>query len=79
MHFLENYLENVRKHKDIKRVTTERRRNYSLSEPNHHTTKLSTENLLATEMKKKKQILMNKPVCLEVSILKLSKIWMYEF
>ena len=69
MHFLENYLENVRKHKDIKRVTTERRRNYSLSE----------ENLLAIEMKKKKQILMNKPVRLEVSILKLSKIWMYEF
>ena len=32
-------LENVRKHRDIKLVTTERRRNYLVSEPNYHTTK----------------------------------------
>ena len=30
--------ENVRKHRDIKLVTTERRRNYLVSEPNDHTT-----------------------------------------
>ena len=35
-------LENVRKHKDIKLVTTERRRNYLVSEPNYHTTKFYT-------------------------------------
>ena len=32
-------MENVRKHKDIKLVTTERRRNYLVSEPHYHTTK----------------------------------------
>ena len=32
-------MENVRKHRDIKLVTTERRRNYLVSEPNYHTTK----------------------------------------
>ena len=47
-------MENVRKHGDIKLVTTERRRNYLVSEPNYHTIKLFTENLLAIEMKKKK-------------------------
>ena len=44
-------LENVIKHSDIKLARTERRRNYLVSEPNHHTTKLFTENLSATEMK----------------------------
>ena len=45
-------MENVRKHRDIKLVTTVRRRNYLVSEPNYHTTKFFTENLLAKEMKK---------------------------
>ena len=40
-------MENVRKHRDIELVTTKRRRNYLVSEPNYHTTKFSTENLLA--------------------------------
>ena len=48
-------MENVRKHKGIKYVTTERRRNYLVLEPNYHTTKFFTENLLAIEMKKKKK------------------------
>ena len=34
-------MENVRKHKDIKLVATERRRNYLVSEPNYHTTSFS--------------------------------------
>ena len=38
-------IENVRKHKNIKLVTTERRRNYLVSEPNYHITKFFTENL----------------------------------
>ena len=71
-------IENVRKHRDIKLVTTERRRNYLVSEPNYQTKKFFTENLLAIEMKKT-EILINKPVCLELSILELSKILMYEF
>ena len=46
-------MKNVRRHRDIKLITTERRRNYLVSEPNYHTTKFFTEHLLATEMKKK--------------------------
>ena len=71
-------MENVRKHKDIKFVTTERRRNYLVSEPNYHTTKFFTKNLLEIEMKKT-EILVNKPVYLGLSILELSKIFMCEF
>ena len=71
-------MENVGKHRDIKLVTTERRRNYLVSEPNYHTAKFFTENLLAIEMNKT-EILMNKPVHLGLSILELSKILMYEF
>ena len=40
-------MENVRKHRDIKVVTTERRRNYLVSGPNFHTTNFFTEHLLA--------------------------------
>ena len=64
--------------RDTKLVTTERRRNYLVSEPNCHNTKLFTEHLLAIEMKKT-EILINKAVYLGLSILKLSKILMYEF
>ena len=34
-------IENVRKHRNIKLVTTKRGRNYLVSEPNYHTTNLS--------------------------------------
>ena len=71
-------MENVAKLRDIKLVTTERRRNYLVSEPNYHTTKFLTENVLVIEMRKTK-ILMNKPVYAGLSILDLSKILMYEF
>ena len=39
--------ENVRKHRNIKLVTTDRGRDYLVSEPNYHTAKFFTENLLA--------------------------------
>ena len=45
-------MENVGKHRDIKLVATEKRRNYFVSKPNYHTAKLFSENLLATEMGK---------------------------
>ena len=48
-------MRNVRKHRDIKLVTTERRRIYLVSEPNYYTTEFFTENLLAIEMKKKQK------------------------
>ena len=47
-------MENVRKYSDIKLFTTEKRRNYLLSEPNYHTAYFFTENLLAIETKKNK-------------------------
>ena len=64
-------IENVRKHRDIKLVTAERRRIYLVSEPNYHTTKFFTETLLTIEMRKT-QILMNKLLYLSLSILGLS-------
>ena len=66
-------MENVRKYGDIKLVTTEKRRNHLVSEPNYQTTKLFTEKLLAIEMKKT-QIIMNKPAYLGLSILDLSNV-----
>ena len=74
----QNAMENVRKHRNIKLAITERRRNYLVSEPNYYTTKFFTESLLPMKMKKT-EILMNKPVCLGLSILELSEILMYEF
>ena len=71
-------MENVRKHRDIKLVTTKRRRNYLVSEPNYDTTKFFTEHLLAIDIKKP-EILINTLVNLGLSILELSKILMYEF
>ena len=43
-------MENLRKHRNIKFVTTERRRNYLASELNYHNMIFFTENLLAKEM-----------------------------
>ena len=48
-------MENVRKHRDIKLVTSDKRRNQLVSEPRYHTTKWFSENLLAIEMKKTKK------------------------
>ena len=39
----EKTMENVRKHRNTKLGTTERRRNYLVSEPNYHTTKFFTK------------------------------------
>ena len=54
---------NLRKHRDIKLVTTEWRRNYLASEPNCHTKKFFTEHLLAIEMKKQKYLWINLCIC----------------
>ena len=72
----EKTMENARKHRNIKLVTTERRKNYLVLEPNYHTTRFFKENLLAIEMGKT-EILMNKPVYLGLSILDLIKTVMY--
>ena len=44
-------MENVRKHRNIKLVATERIRNYLVSEPTYDTTKWFTEYLLVLELK----------------------------
>ena len=69
---------NVRKHRDIKLVTTDKRINQLASEPNYHTTKYFSENLMAIEMKKTK-VKMNKLIYLGMSILDISKTLMHEF
>ena len=71
-------MENVRSHRDIKLVTTDEKRNKLVSEPNYHTTKRFSKNLLAIEMKKTK-VKMNKPIYLGMSILDISKTLMYKF
>ena len=71
-------MENERKHRDIKLVTADKRRNQLVSEPNYYTTKWFSENLLPIEMKKTK-VKMNKPVYLGLSILEISKTLTYEF
>ena len=48
-------MKNVKKHKDIKLFTPERRANYLVSESNFHTTKFFKEKLLAIKMKRKKK------------------------
>ena len=71
-------MENVRKHRDIKLVKTDHRRNKLVSEPNYHTMKLINDNLAIIEMRKVK-VKMNKPIYLGLSILEISKFTMYEF
>ena len=71
-------MENVRKHRYIKLVTANKRRNQLVSEPNYHTRKWFSECLLAIEMMKIK-VKMNKPVYLGLSILEISKTLMCEF
>ena len=70
-------MENIRKHRDIKLVTTDKKRSKLVSKPNYHTINLISEDL-SIEMKKTK-VKMNKPIYLGLSILEISKILMYEF
>ena len=71
-------LQNDRKHRDIKLVTTEAKRNKFALEPNYHTTKCISKDILIIEMKKA-EVKINKPIYLGQAILDLSKTLMYEF
>ena len=71
-------MENVRNHRDIKLVTSDKRRKRLVSEPNYHSHKKFSEHLMAIEMKKTR-VKMTKPLYLGMSILDISKILMYEF
>ena len=73
-------MKNVRKHRDIKLITTDKKKSQLASESNYHTTKYFSENLVAIEMKKKeKNVTMNKPIYLGMSVLDISKTLMKEF
>ena len=71
-------MENIRKHRDIKLVTTDKKRSKLVSEPNYHTINYISEDLSIIEMNKTK-VKMNKPIYLGLSILESSKLLMYEF
>ena len=71
-------MENVRNQRDIKLVTTDKRRCALTSEPNYHSTKYISKDLLVMEMRKT-EVRMNKPIYLGQAILDLSKTLMYEF
>ena len=71
-------MENIRKHRDITLVTTDKKRCKLVSEPSYHSINLISEDLSIIEMKKTK-VKMNKPIYLGLSILEISKILMYEF
>ena len=71
-------IKNVRKHRDIKLVSTDAERKKLLSKPNYHICKQFSEHLMAIEMKKTK-IHMNKPVSARQGVLDISKTLMYEF
>ena len=71
-------MENVRNHRDVKLIVTNGRRKKLVSEPNFHTSKHFSEELMAIEMRKTK-VTMNKPVYLGQAILDISKTLMYEF
>ena len=66
-------MENVRKHRDIKLVTTDKKRSKLVSEPIYHTMNYTSENLSIIEMKRTK-VKMNKPIYLGLSILEISKL-----
>ena len=70
-------MENVRNHRDIKLVTTNKQRNKFTSEPSYHLTKYISKDLLIMEMKKT-EVKMNKPMYLGQAVLDNSKTLMHE-
>ena len=71
-------MENVRNYRDIKLVTSEKRRKRLASQPNYHSCKKFSDNLMAIEMKKT-IVKTNKSLYLGASILDISKTLMYKF
>ena len=71
-------MENMRNHRDIKLVTSYKRRKRLVSEPNYHSHKKLSEHLMAIEMKRTR-VKMTKPLYLGKSVLDISKILMHKF
>ena len=71
-------MQNDGKHRDIKLVPTEYKRNKLASEPNYHSAKCISKHLLVMEIKKT-EVKINKPIYLGQAVLDLSKTLMFEF
>ena len=71
-------MEDVRNHRDIRVITTDKRKSILASESNYHSTKYISKDLLIMEMKKT-EVRMNKPVYLGQAILDISKTLMHKF
>ena len=71
-------MEIIRKHNNIKLVTTDKKRNKLVSEPNYHTMNYISKDLSTIEMNKTR-VKINKSIYVGLSILDISKILMYEF
>ena len=71
-------MENPRNHRNIRIVTSGKKRSILASAPNYHSTKYISEDLLIMEMKKT-EVKMNKPLYLGQAILDISKTLMHEF
>ena len=69
---------NIRNHREIKLVTSDKRRSILASEPNYHSSKRISKDMMIMEMKKV-EVKMNKPIYLGQAILDISKTLMYEF
>ena len=71
-------MENGRSHRDIKLITSDKRRKQLASEPNYYSHKKFSDHLMAIEMKRTR-VKMTKSLYLAMSILDISKILMYKF
>ena len=69
---------NPRNLRDVRVVTTNKRRSMLASEPNYHSAKYISKDLLIMEMRKT-EVTMNKPIYVGQAILDISKTLMYEF
>ena len=70
-------MENLRKHREIKLVTSKRLSKKLASESNYHSCKCFSEHLMPTEMKKTK-MKMNKAIYVGQAVLDINKKLMYE-
>ena len=71
-------MENVRNHRNIKLVTSDKRRSILVSEPNYPSRKCISKDLMIIEIRKV-EVKMNKPMYIGQAILDITKTLMYEF
>ena len=70
-------MENIRNHREVKLIVSEVRRKKLASEPNYHSCKVFSEDLMAIEMRKT-SVFMDKPIPAGQAILDISKTLMYK-